>query len=108
MHSATKSNPWKRVFKKVSDKKGPLYGETDYAKKTIKINRATHKTKGDHPSWVKKNPDGTANLLDTIVHEEMHKQHPKMKEKTVRKLTPKKVKKMSKKLKAKLYSKYKK
>lgn len=93
---------WKRVVK---NKRG-LYGETDFGSKTISINKKAHKAKGIHGSGIKKNKDGTASIIDTIVHEEMHKKHPKMTEKTVRKLTPKKVKKMPRKLKAKMYSKY--
>lgn len=98
---------WKRVFKKVKDTHGPLYGLTNPNTRTIAINKSAHKTKGDHPRWVAKNKNGHASIIDTIVHEEMHRKHPRMKEKTVRKLTPKKVKRMSKKLKNKIYSKYK-
>lgn len=87
--------------------KGNWYGETDFGKKVITINKKRHKSKGNHSDKTKKNKDGSASIVDTIVHEELHAKHPKMLEKTVRKITPKKVKKMSRKLKAKLYAKYK-
>lgn len=95
-----------KAFKHInSNKLKGLYGETDYGKKVITINKKAHK-KTTHPSWVKKNPDGTANLLDTIVHERMHANHPKMHEKTVRKKTSIVINKMGPKQKKKLYSKF--
>lgn len=100
----TKDN---NIWKHVTGKKKGSYGETDFNKKVITINKNYHKSKGNHGSGVKKNKDGSASILDTIVHEELHKRNPNMLERTVRKLTPKKVKKMSKKIKNKLYSKYK-
>lgn len=90
-------------FKSNNKLKG-AYGETDFVKRTITINKKRHKGKR-HPG-VRKNPDGSANLLDTIVHEMMHSKHPRMKEKTVRKKTPRVVKRLSKKQKKKLYSKF--
>ena len=94
---------WKHVVKKL---KGS-YGQTDFQKKEIAINKQYHKSKGDHKGPVKKNKDGSASILDTAVHETMHAKHPNMTEKRVRKLTPKKVKKMSKQAKAKLLAKFK-
>ena len=85
--------------------KQKLYGITDLDKKTISINKQYHKSKGNHASSIRKNKDGSANLADTLVHEQLHAQHPKMHEKTVRKLTRKKVGKLSKKYKRKLYNK---
>lgn len=90
---------------KVKKKKG-LYGETDLDKKVMIVNKSEHKFKSGHRSDVKKNPDGTASILDTIVHEHLHKVHPKAHEKTVRKLTRKRLKKISKKTKSKLYNKF--
>jgi len=82
---------WERTY---SNKLKGLYGLTDYAKKKIIVNKKVHK----------KNKES---IIDTIVHEETHRKHPKMHEKTVRKLTPKKVKTMSAKAKSKLRSRYK-
>lgn len=96
----------KKIWKYVKGKIKDCYGETDDKKKVVKINKQYHKSKWNHGPAIKKNKDGTANLLDTETHELMHKSHPRMKEKTVRKKTPKKIKRMSKKQKEKIYSKF--
>lgn len=93
---------WKyKVNNKLRDKSGPYYGFTDYNKKIITINKEIHKKKKSGTSIPKK--DQT--LINTIVHEELHKNHPKMHEKTVMKVTKKKVKSMGEKAKKRLYSK---
>lgn len=89
---------WKRVVGKVRGG----FGETDFDKKTIRIDKSKHKNKALYDV-----PKKDSSLINTIVHEEMHRQNPKMTEKQVRKRTRLKVKKMSKKLKVKMYSKYK-
>lgn len=88
---------------KVSNRLKGAYGMTDFGKKTVTINKKAHKGK-NHPKGTKKNKDGTANILDTLRHELLHVEHPKMLEKTVRKLTPKKVRRMTKKTKSKFYN----
>ena len=70
------------------------FGETDFKKKTIRINKSKKKNKNPGES------------LDTIVHEEQHRIHPGMKEKNIKKRTKKVIKKMSKPVKVKMYSKY--
>jgi acetyl-CoA carboxylase alpha subunit len=75
------------------------YGEIDYHRKRIRVNKKESRKYG------KKHK--TAGILDSIVHEEMHRTHPKMTEKTVRKKTKRKIKKMSKRVKKKHYSRYK-
>ena len=97
----------KKIWKHVIIKHKSLYGETDFQKKTIGVNKAFHKSKGNHRGDIKKNKDGSASLIDSMIHEEIHAKHPKMLEKTVRKVTPRKVKKMSKKEKQKEYNKFK-
>lgn len=92
---------WKRATGHVPG----AYGITSFDKKKIVIDKARHKKQGKHIGY-KKNPDGTANLLDTIVHEEMHKAKPKMTERAVVKATKNKVKKLSIKQKSKLYKLY--
>ena len=87
---------------KVDNKLRGAYGETDTTKRVIRINKKMHKRKND--SSVKKNPDGSVNLLDTIVHEKMHAEHPKMHEKTVRKETRNKIASMSPKAKKRIYN----
>lgn len=79
---------------KVNNKLRGSYGEIDYKKRVISINKTLHKKDKE-------------DIIDTITHEEMHRKHPKMHEKTVRKETPKVVSKMSNKSKARLYSKIK-
>lgn len=80
-----------KKFKRKVDNKMHSYGETDYSKKIVRINKSKtkNKKKGD--------------ILDTIVHEKMHIKHPKMHERTVQKTTKKVIKKMSSKLKQKHY-----
>ena len=70
------------------------FGETDFKKKVIRINKSKKKNKRK------------GEILDTIVHEEQHRIHPEMKEKNVQKRTKKLVKKMGDKTKVKMYSKY--
>lgn len=77
------------------------YGETDFDKKEIRVNKKAHRSKS--LKRISPNKDGSENLLKTIYHEEMHKRHPRMHEKTVRKLE-KNAEKLSKRQKAKFYS----
>lgn len=80
-----------KSYKRKVDNKMRSYGETDYKKKTVRINKSKKKNKkGD--------------ILDTIVHEKMHIKHPKMHERTIRKATKKAVKSMGRKAKQKHYS----
>lgn len=69
-------------------------GDIDFDERVIRVNK----------SRSKKHKGG---ILDTIVHEETHRLHPEMHEKTVRKKTTAKIKKMSPKSKARQYSKLK-
>jgi len=104
MYRGPSTGDWKTVS---APKLKGAFGITDYKTKTIKINKPLHKkAKKD-----KKNsygvPKKDMTIINTEVHELMHKDHPKMHEKTVRKNTRKKVAKMSTKAKAKIYSKFK-
>lgn len=88
----------KKVFglwERVVDNKMKDFGETDFDKKKIRINKKKAKKAGP------------GEVIDTIVHEELHRKHPKMKEKNVRKKTKSLTGRMSKKVKSKYYSKYK-
>ena len=103
------SNPttitWKRDFKRhVDNKMKGAYGETDYAKKTIRINKKRHKSASS--GRITKNRDGSESLINTIVHEELHASHPKMKEKTVRRTALKLVTRLKPRTKKKIYSLY--
>ena len=81
-------------WKRIRDKKMRWRGDIDYDNKVIRIN----------PSKKKNKKPGE--LLDTIVHEETHRLHPRMWEKTVRKETKHKIRSMSREAKQKLYNKY--
>jgi len=70
------------------------FGDTDLGGKKIRVNKKKSKK------------EGPGEVLDTIVHEEMHRKHPKMKEKNIRKKTKRSVGRMSKKEKNKHYSKF--
>lgn len=94
---------WKYVVKKIPG----TYGETDWDKKIISVNKQYHKSKGNHRAGVRKNKDGSANITDTILHEIEHKNHPKMYEKNIKKLTRKRYKKLGRKSKQKLLAKLK-
>lgn len=96
-----------KAYKKVVDNKldgGKSYGETDFTKKVIKINKKAHKAKG--LKRINPNKNGTEKLISTIVHEEKHAKSPYMKEKNVRKFEKKAVARMSAKQKARKYSQY--
>ena len=67
------------------------FGDTDTEKKLIRINKKKSKA------------HGSGELLDTIVHEKMHADHPKRYERTVRKKTRIMIKRMSNKRKQKMY-----
>lgn len=90
-----------KIWKYVTGKIKGAFGETNFNKKVIKVDKAKHK-KIDRYDVPKKD----ATLLNTITHEDMHRQHPNMTEKQVRKKTRSKVKKMSRKVKNKLYKKF--
>ena len=76
------------MWKRVVDKRMRSFGETDYSKKRIRVNPK----KGD--------------LLNTIIHEEMHKSRPSLTEKQVRKKSKKKEARMSISDAIKILSKY--
>lgn len=79
------------------------YGETDFEKKTIRINKKAHKRKSRKK--INPNKNGFESLIDTIAHELTHVRHPNMREKNVRKKTAAGIKKMGNKIKKRLYSK---
>jgi hypothetical protein len=90
---------WRFVISKV---KGG-FGETDFDKKIVKIDKAKHKDKKYKHSVPKQ--DNT--LLNTIVHESLHTKKPKATEVQVRKQARLKINKMSRNAKAKTYNKIK-
>lgn len=93
---------WKYV---VNNKLRGAYGQIDYAKKKIEINKKKHR-KGSDAKRITPNKDGSEKMLMTMQHELVHKSHPKKGEKGVEKLARAMVSKMSPKKKAKIYSKF--
>lgn len=81
------------------------YGETDFDKKTIRINKKKHKATNKNTKRITPNKDGSENLLNTILHEAMHVKHPKLGERAVEKLARAMKTRMSPTQKQRLYSK---
>lgn len=86
-----KEPKWKK-YKRVVDNKMPWQGEIDEDKKIIKVNKKKSKEK--------------SSIIDTIVHEELHRKYPKMSEKEIKEMTKEKCKNMSEEEKAKYYKLY--
>ena len=86
-----KQKKWKRI----TDNRMRGHGDIDYDEKIIRINKSKKKNKK------------RGEILDSIIHEEFHRTHPKMTEKQVEKKTKELVKKMSLAEKKRLYAKYK-
>ena len=84
---------YKRV---ISHKLRGRLGEVDLDKKIIRINKNKAKREG-----------GRGEITSTMIHEELHAKHPKMKEKTVQKKEKQLMKSMSAKQKQSLRNKYK-
>jgi len=82
-------------FKRIKVKRGKHFGQIDLKKKIIKVNVSKKKNKR------------RGEIIDSMVHEETHRLHPRMGEKNVKKLTEKRLKRMSAKQKQKLRGKYK-
>ena len=77
------------------------YGETDFGKKTIKINRARHRKPAQR---ITPNKDGTEKILATIQHEIEHVKDPKENsERKIENRAQRAVAKMSKGQKQSLY-----
>lgn len=101
-----KKKGWKYKVKN----KGNCFGECDFGKKTITVNKKISKKAAKMKKGVYSKygyPKKQTSVINTLVHETMHKNHPRMHEKTVVKKSARMVKKLSKKKKAKLYSKLK-
>lgn len=80
-----------KKYKRTTDNRMRSYGETDLEKKTVRINKSKTKNKK------------AGDIINTIVHEKLHIQHPKKRERSVRKDTLRIIKKMGKKLKERHY-----
>ncbi len=84
-------------YKRVTSNKMRYFGDIDDEKRVIRVNKRRSKSKDGKKK---------GGLIDTIVHEETHRLHPKMHEKTVIKATKRSVKRMSARQKKKNYSKF--
>jgi SOS response regulatory protein OraA/RecX len=87
MKKTKKINTKSGKFTVKVDNKMRWMGDTDFDKKLIRINKSKHKGKNVPKTRTKKQE-----LMDTMIHEKMHADHPRMKEKTVYKKTRKKMK----------------
>lgn len=85
-------------YKRMIDNKINVFGETDLDKKIIKINKK--KANKSKKAGVK------GELIDSIVHEELHAKKPSASERKIIELTKKSIDKMSPKTKAKFYKLY--
>lgn len=81
-------------FKRTVDNKMRSFGETDLERKTIRINKKKNKKAGK------------GELLDTIVHEELHRVHSRMKEKNIKKEATRRISTMRQTTKSKLFNKF--
>lgn len=103
LHKAVKSQKWRYLVKSGGEMKD-LFGETDDARKTVTVNKKLHAQKsGGH---IIKNKNGTESMIGTISHELLHRDHPRMRERTVRKLNRKRVRRLSTRTKKRMYSKF--
>lgn len=99
-----KPKKWKRKV----DNRMHSYGEVDYNKKLIRVNKKKARKNPLLKRPINKHAHRYPDVLDTIVHEEMHVSHPKRTEKQVRRMTKNKIKRMSPKQKKKHYNKFRK
>jgi len=80
-----------------------VHGRTDFEKKLIEINKKA--SKKFIKDGITSKQDST--IINTIVHEDLHRKHPKMLEKTVRKKAKQIVKRLSTKKKQRLRARFK-
>lgn len=72
------------------------YGEINYHKKVIRVNKNKSKKLG------------RGGIIDTIIHEELHRKYPDLGERDIKKLTETRLKKMGSLDKKMYYNKYRK
>lgn len=92
---------WKRV---VDNRLKDAYGETDFSKKLIKLNVMRHSKRVKRYN---KAPNGNESVIDTIIHEELHRMKPTWKEGKIVENAKKIVELMSPKVKKRYYDLYK-
>lgn len=99
-----KNKKWKYVVNnRMSD-----FAKTDYDTKTISINKKLAK-KARRTKYKRMGRYGVtreeSTVINSLVHEDLHRKHPKMLEKTVRKEAKRMVRSMNKGQKRRLYGK---
>jgi hypothetical protein len=82
-----------KQYKRIVDNNMRWQGDIDEENRVIRVNKVKSKKK--------------STIIDTILHEEMHKDHPQMHEKTVYKKTKEQIATMLAERKQKFYNKYK-
>jgi len=92
--------------RRIVDNKMRDYGSEDDRTHTIRVNKSLSKKDPNLVRPVNKWASRYPGVLDTIVHEEMHAQHPKMTEKAVWKRTKGKMRTMKPEAKRKAYKRY--
>lgn len=80
------------------------YGQVDFKKKTVTVDKARHRK--STAKRITPNKDGSENLFVTAYHELMHVAHPKWTEKQVEEKAKKARKTLSTKQKARIYAKF--
>lgn len=95
---------FKDFKRKTDNKMRGAYGETDYKKGTIRVNKKLAREKPMFKRPVNKHASRYPDVLDTIVHEKKHVDSPKMLEKNVRKYAKRMVKTMTRTQKQRHYA----
>jgi len=103
--SRRKRNP-KKKWKRVVDNKMHGFGDIDFDKKIIRVNKKRSKNKPSRKRPINKGASKFPEVLDTILHEETHRKQSKLHEKTLKKKIVRKMKKMGRKQKQRLYKLY--
>lgn len=82
------------------------YGDEDDSTHVIRVNKALSKRDPNRVRPVNPHASHYPGVLDTIVHEEMHASHPKMREKTVWQKTRSRMTTLKPHVKKLLYKRY--
>lgn len=80
-----------KSFKRIVDRRMKDFGEIDFGNRTIRVNPGR---------------TGRGGILDTVIHEELHREFPDMSERKIVKLAKKRAKKMSMKKIARMFDKF--
>jgi hypothetical protein len=87
------------------DNRMKAFGYTDYDTKTIRVNKKKHEAAKKNPKYYRAYSKKELTLVNTVVHEDLHRKHPRMTEKDVRKKAKHIVERMSKSRRQAMYKK---